>query len=97
MLGFYQIESGKILINGNPMEDYSMKEIRKMFTVLFQNYVQYPLTLRENIALSCIEEKDNDEKIITAMKQSGFYNESKNFSNGFDVYMSRQFDDEGIA
>lgn len=96
MLGFYQIESGKILINGNPMEDYSMKEIRKMFTVLFQNYVQYPLTLRENIALSCIEEKDNDEKIITAMKQSGFYNESKNFSNGFDVYMSRQFDDEGI-
>lgn len=96
MLGFYQIESGEILINGYPMADYGMKEIRKMFTVLFQNYVQYPLTLRENIALSCIEEKDNDEKIITAMKQSGFYNDSKNFSNGLDTYMSRQFDDEGM-
>lgn len=42
MLGLYQIQSGEILINGYPLTDYSKKEIRKMFIVLFQNYVQYP-------------------------------------------------------
>ena len=96
MLGFYQIQSGEILINGYPLTDYSMKEIRKIFTVLFQNYVKYPLTLRENIALSYIEDKDDDKKIIKAMKQSGFYNDSKSFKCGLDTYMSRRFDDEGI-
>ena len=43
MLGLYEIESGVILINGYPMSDYDIKDVRKMFSVLFQNFVQYPL------------------------------------------------------
>lgn len=47
MLGLYDIESGQIFINGYPMSDYDIRDIRRLFSALFQSFVQYPLTLRE--------------------------------------------------
>jgi len=96
MLGLYQIESGQILINGYPMEDYNIKDIRKMFSVLFQNFVQYPLTLRDNVALSDYDRVKNDREIIESLRQSGVYNEiCEKLENGIDSYMTRKFDDKG--
>ena len=73
MLGLYEIESGQILINGYPMSDYNMRDVRKLFSALFQNFVQYSLTLRENIALSDLDRLANDEEIENVLKQSGVY------------------------
>ena len=96
MLGLYEIESGEILINGHPMPDYDIRDVRKMFSVLFQNFVQYPLTLRDNIALSDYERALDDEAVIAALKQSGVYDEmQEKLANGLDSFMTRQFDDKG--
>lgn len=96
MLGLYEIESGQILINGYPMSDYDMRDVRKMFSALFQSYVQYPLTLRENIALSSLERIDNSDEIKGVLIQSGVYEELKpKLENGLDSFMTRQFDDKG--
>lgn len=98
MLGLYPFESGQIFINGYPMSDYNMKDIRKMFSVFFQNFVRYPLTLRENIKLSNLDSdgKNDDEKIIEALKQSGIYENYDKFENGLNSYMTRKFDNSGI-
>lgn len=97
MLGLYEVESGQILINGYPISDYDIKDVRKLFSVLFQNFVQYPLTLRENIALSDLEKLRDDNQIEKAIKQSGAYEDLKSKSkDGWDFYMTRQFDDTGV-
>ena len=97
MLGLYEIESGQILINGYPLSDYDIKDVRKVFSVLFQSFVQYPLTLRENVALSELEKIHNDKEIETALAQSGIYEElNSTYAGGLDSYMTRQFDDKGI-
>ena len=97
MLGLYEIESGQILINGYPLSDYDIKDVRKVFSVLFQSFVQYPLTLRENVALSELEKIHNDKEIETALAQSGIYEElNRTYAGGLDSYMTRQFDDKGI-
>ncbi len=96
MLGLYEIESGQILINGYPMSDYDMRDVRRLFSALFQSFVQYPLTLRENIALSDLERLDNNEEIENALKQSGVYEDLQpKLENGLDSFMTRQFDDKG--
>ena len=96
IVGLYEIESGQILINGYPMSDYDIKDVRKLFSVLFQSFVQYPLTLRENIALSDIERMDNSEEIESVLKQSGVYEDLKpKLENGLDSCMTRNFDDKG--
>lgn len=97
MLGLYEIESGEILINNYSIYDYKKTEVRALFSVLFQNYVQYPLSLRENIALSSIERIDSDREIITAQIQSGIYDDiTRLLEDGLDSYMTRRFDDKGI-
>ena len=97
MLGLYEIDSGQIFINGYSMSDYNIQDVRKLFSVLFQSFVQYPLTLRDNIALSDYGRSKNDIGITDALKQSGVYDEIQpKLKNGLDSYMTRQFDDEGI-
>lgn len=96
MLGLYEIESGQILINGYPMSDYDMGEVRRMFSALFQSFVQYPLTLRDNITLSDYERANCGTEITEAIKQSGVYDELQSkLENGLDSYMTRSFDDKG--
>ncbi len=96
MLGLYEIESGQILINGYPMSDYNMRDVRKLFSALFQNFVQYSLTLRENIALSDLDRLENDEEIENVLKQSGVYEDIlPKLENGLDSYMTRSFSDTG--
>lgn len=96
MLGLYEIESGEIFINDYPIADYAIQDVRKMFSVLFQDFVKYPLALRDNIALSNLSHRNNDYEIEMALKQSGVYNEIlKKLENGLDSYMTRKFDDNG--
>ena len=96
MLGLYEIESGEILINGYPMSDYDIRDVRKLFSALFQSFVQYPLSLRDNIALSDYGRAAEDDAIIDSLKQSGVYYElQEKLANGLDSYMTRQFDDKG--
>lgn len=97
MLGLYEIESGQITLNGYPLSDYDMRDVRKLFSVLFQSFVQYPLTLRENIALSNLEKIETDSAIETAIRQSGIYEElQEKLKNGLDSWMTRKFDDQGV-
>lgn len=97
MLGFYQVDSGRILINGQPIETYKISDVRKQFSVLFQDFVQYPLELRNNVAFSDFDRANNDEEIISALKFGGVYDvlEPKLYK-GLDSYMKRMFDDDGI-
>lgn len=96
MLGLYEIESGDILINGYPLSDYDIRDVRKLFSVLFQSFVQYPLTLRDNISLSDLDRAGDSHAIDDALKKSGVYDEiQEKLSDGLNSYMTRQFNDHG--
>jgi len=96
MLGLYEIESGQILINGYPMSDYKIQDVRKLFSALFQSFVQYPLTLRENITLSDLEHMDDDKQIEAVLQKIGLYEDLQpKLEHGLDSYMTRSFDDNG--
>lgn len=93
MLCLYEIESGEILLNGFPISEYFMDDIYSLFSVLFQHFAQYPLTLRENIALSAPDRINDTESIIYAMRQSTIYEQ---YCEHIDQNMTKRFDDNGI-
>ncbi len=92
---FYDPDEGRILINGTDAREYDIYELRKLFGVLFQEYVKYDLTLREVIALSNYSEVDNDEKLADACRKSGFDAVIKDWEDGFDSYLGRTLCDDG--
>ena len=63
MFRFYDPEEGCIKLDDIDLKEYDIYAVRKVFGVLFQDYVTYCLPLREIIALSDFDERFNDEKL----------------------------------
>lgn len=93
MLGLYEINSGEILLNGYSISEYYIDEVHALFSVMFQRFAQYPLTLRENITLSAAYRMTDNEGIISAMKQSAIFQQYK---ENLEDFLTKQFDDNGI-
>lgn len=64
LAGLYNIEEGEILINGRSLKDLDIRSYRSKMSVLFQDFVKYELSLRENIGFGDIQNLNNDEKMV---------------------------------
>ncbi|MCL2097053.1 MAG: ABC transporter ATP-binding protein/permease [Oscillospiraceae bacterium] len=71
LLGLFPCREGVILYDGIPVGDIDKKSFYKSVSAIAQNFTQYKLTLRENIAISDIDKIDDDEKIIGALENAG--------------------------
>lgn len=92
--GFYPDYEGEILINGVEARKYNIDSLRKHMSSVFQDYVIYSYTVRENVAFGDIENINNDERIVDCLKLSGL--ESVNAFNNIDVYVNKEFDESGV-
>lgn len=92
---FYDPEEGAILLDGVDLKEYDVYAVRKIFDVLFQDYVTYCLPLREIIALSDFAEKDNEEKLQRACDISGLTDVIEDWEQGFDSVLGRYYADNG--
>ena len=95
MFRFYDPEEGCIRLDGVDLKEYDVYAVRKVFGVLFQDYVKYCLPLREIIALSDFDERFNDEKLKKACDISGASEVIKEWENGFDSVLGRYYADNG--
>lgn len=66
ILGLYSPNSGSITWDGN-------NYIHNKISVVFQNYIKFELSLRENIALGNIKEINNNKLILETMKKCNCY------------------------
>ncbi len=95
LLRLYKPESGEILINGTDIWDYSKEAYGKIFGTCFQDINRYALTMRENIALSRIDNRGTDAKIIEAARASGADKIAAKLENMYDTDLTREFNDNG--
>ena len=92
---FYDPDEGIITLDGVDLMDYDVYAVRKVFGVLFQDYVTYCLPFREIIALSDFNERFNDSKLRGACDISGVTNIIKNWNKGYDSIVGRYYADNG--
>lgn len=92
---FYDPEEGCIKLDGVDLREYDVYAVRKVFGVMFQDYISYCLPLREIIALSDFDERFNDEKLKKACDISGASEIIKDWVDGFDSVLGRNYADNG--
>ena len=95
MFRFYDPEEGSVKLDGVDLKEYDIYAVRKVFGVLFQDYVTYCLPLREIIALSDFDKRFNEEKLKRAADISGVSNIIKDWELGFDSVLGRYYADNG--
>lgn len=97
MLRFYDVSTGKILINSRSITEYKLASLRNAFTALFQQYDIFSYSLRENIAISDLKKScDADSEIISALERVGASELLAKCNYNLDIPISKQFDINGF-
>ncbi|MDR2572249.1 MAG: ABC transporter ATP-binding protein/permease [Oscillospiraceae bacterium] len=97
LLRFYDVTEGQILINGHDIREYSLRSLRRCFSIFFQQYDKYAFSIRDNITISDIEKEDaSDDHVKHALKQAGAVDLLNRAKSGLDTYLTRIFDNDGM-
>ncbi|KEO73788.1 ABC transporter ATP-binding protein [Anditalea andensis] len=70
LLQFYVPTEGEIFLDGIPVKQYDQVAYQQYFGVIFQDFVKFELTIRENIAMGEISEIHNQPRIDGAAEKS---------------------------
>ena len=86
LCGLYRPTKGRILFDNQDLNELNTKEIGRVIKVVFQDFFQYELTVRENIGLGNLEELNNDCKLKEALDMVNL-EEIKN--SGLDKHLGK--------
>ena len=93
----YDPTEGQILLDGVDLREYSLEDLYREIGVIFQDFMRYEMTARENVAVGRIEDIDNLDGIVAASHKSladevvaklpGKYDQmlGRRFENGVDL------------
>jgi len=95
LLRFYDVTEGELLINGINIKELDLNEWHKKVGALFQDFIKYQFTFKDNIAFGDLDKKPDESLLRTAMKQSGADTYFGTLPKGFDQIVGKMFD-EGI-
>lgn len=88
----YDPIEGQVMIDGNDVRAYDPADLRNEVGVIFQDYVTYQLTARENIGLARTERIDDMSLITAAAEQSGAHRVIADLPSGYDTLLGRWFE-----
>ena len=68
LCGLYQPDSGTIRINGMDIRELSPVQLKKVRSIVFQDFYKFHSSVRENVAYSELARMKDDEAVWTALK-----------------------------
>ena len=94
LLRLYDVSEGEILVNGINIKEINIKSLRKIYSVAFQDYMQYNISLKENI---CLSNTINNDKIISVISEVDLSKKIIEFNLDLNSMLGRNFDKKGIV
>ena len=91
----YDPTEGQILLDGVDLREYDLDDLHREIGVIFQDFMRYEMTARENIAVGRIEEIGNLELLKDAARKSLADQTIGRLSLGYDQMLGRRFE-EGV-
>ncbi|KAF9515917.1 hypothetical protein BS47DRAFT_1293213 [Hydnum rufescens UP504] len=88
----FDMSEGAILIDDLPIETYVAADVRRAQAVMSQEFVKYPLTIRENIGLGSVDHVDDIDRIHRATKLGGAFDFINELPLGFETDIEARSD-----
>lgn len=92
---FYDPTSGSIRVDGVDFRDYDLQGLRREITMIFQDYIHYALSARENIWFGDVTLDPDDDRIRQAAQKAGADRLIRSLPDGYDTILSNRFE-EGV-
>ena len=89
---FYDADKGHILLDGTDTQEWSLDDLHQKITFVFQTFIRYEATARENIAYGNWARLLNDPKETERLaNQAGVNKLIESMPQGYDTFLGRQF------
>jgi len=91
----YDPSGGRILLDGIDIREFDPDELRSQVGAMFQDYVTYQATARENIGLGSLDELEDISAIEVAAQRGGAEELVKKLPGEWETMLGKWFD-EGV-
>ena len=92
----YDPTEGVILLDGEDIRAYDVKDLYSMYGIIFQDFGKYAVSVTENIRFGDIHKELKEEDIRRAAEEADATDYIGHLPNGFDTPLMRIFEEEGI-
>jgi ATP-binding cassette subfamily B protein len=88
----YDPTAGEILLDGVDLREYDLEDLYREIGVIFQDFVRYEMTARENIAVGKIDEISNLPLVKSAAEKSLANEVVAKLPAGYEQMLGRRFE-----
>lgn len=90
----YEPTEGEILLDGVSVQEYDLTEYHRLFSVVFQDFMLFPLALGENVAAG-----ESVQKALAgeSLAKAGFGQRLTHLPQGLDTYLYKTFEEDGVT
>lgn len=96
LTGLYDNYEGEILVNGKNLRRFTQQQLKAYFSVVFQDFAKYYVTIMDNVILgNCGEDSENDEKALVenVLKSVDMTESIKKMPKGIDTPLGKLTED----
>jgi ATP-binding cassette subfamily B protein len=87
----YDPTEGRILLDGIDLREYDLDELRIQIGVIFQDFIRYQMSVKQNIAVGNITEVGNSELIQSSSVQSMAHPLIERLPHKYEQMLGRRF------
>ncbi|MDY6941254.1 MAG: ABC transporter ATP-binding protein [Cyanobacteriota bacterium] len=87
----YDIDSGEIAIDGIPITEFELQDVRRNIGIIFQDFARYNLSVRDNIGFGNLGERENFDRIERAANDGGATETIAQLDDGYDTMLGKIF------
>lgn len=91
LAALYEPDAGTVRWDGVDVSGYARDGLRRSVAVVFQDFVRYHLTARDNVGLGQVDRIDDDAAIAAAARRAGIDTVVDGLPHGWDTYLSKMF------
>jgi ATP-binding cassette subfamily B protein len=89
----YRPTEGRILLDGRDLTDWDEDALRRRIGVIFQDFNEYQLAVRENVGFGSVEHLEEEERVRGAVDKGGASELVAGMTQGLDTQLGRWFKD----
>lgn len=93
LTGLYRPTEGRIVVDGRDVVDWDKAELRARFGVVFQDFNEYQLTVKENVGVGSVDHLTDGPRIDRAAGRGGADDVARELPKGLDTQLGRWFKD----
>ncbi len=88
----YDPTEGQILLDGIDLREYKLEDLHHEIGVIFQDFMRYEMTARENISVGRVESEHSQTEIESAAHKSLAESVIAKLPGGYDQMLGRRFE-----